>query len=116
MGTIKAINSRDLVDVEVIKKSWKEYMEELYKKDLKELDNYDSVVNHLELDILECEVKWAVGSTALNKASGCNEILVELFKALNDDAIKVLHSLCQENPAVATGLEKVNSHSNSQER
>ena len=91
-------------------------MGKLYKKDLKELDNYDSVVNHSELDILECEVKWAVGSTALNKASGCNGILVELFKALKDDAIKVLHSSCQENPAVATGLEKVNSHSNSQER
>ena len=91
-------------------------MEKLYKKDLKELDNYDSVVNHSELDILECEVKWAVGSTALNKDSGYSGILVELFKALKDDAIKVLHSLCQENPAVATGLEKVNSHSNSQER
>ena len=89
-------NSRDFIVAEEIKKRWKEYMEKLYKKDLKELDNYDSVVNHSELDILECEVKWASGSTALNKASGCNGIPVELFKTLKDDAIKVFHSVCQQ--------------------
>ena len=115
MGTIKDRNSRDLADAKEFKKRWKEYMEKLYKKDLKELDNYDSVVNHSELDILECEVKWASGSTALNKASGCNGIPVELFKTLKDDTIKMLHSICQQNPAVATGLEKVNSYPNSKE-
>ena len=71
-------------------------MEELYKKDLNELDNYDGVVSHPEPDILECEVKWALGSTAVNKASGCDGIPVELFKTLKDDAIKVLHSICQQ--------------------
>ena len=106
MGTIKDRNSRDLADAKEFKKRWKEYMEKLYKKDLKELDNYDSVVNHSELDILECEVKWASGSTA---------IPVELFKTLKDDTIKMLHSICQQNPAVATGLEKVNSYPNSKE-
>jgi len=90
-------------------------MEKLYKKDLKELDNYDSALKHSELDILECEAKWALGSTALNKTSGCNGIPVELFKALKDDAIKMLHSICQQNPAVATRQEKVNSHPNSKE-
>ena len=69
-------------------------MEELYKKDLNEPDKYDGVVSHPELDILECEVKWALGSTAVNKASGCDEIPVELFKYPEDDAIKVLHSIC----------------------
>ena len=71
-------------------------MEELYKKDLNETDNHDGVVSHPEPDILEYEVKWALGSTAVNKASGCNEIPVELFKTLKDDAIKVLHSICQQ--------------------
>ena len=74
---------------------WKEYMEELYKKDLHELDYYHGVVSHLKPNILECEVKWALRSTAVNKASGCNEIPAELFRCLNEDAIKVLHSLCQ---------------------
>jgi len=115
MGTVKDRNSRDLVDAKEIKKTWKEYMEKLYKKDLKELDNYDSALKHSELDILECEAKWALGSTALNKTSGCNGIPVELFKALKDDAIKMLHSICQQNPAVATRQEKVNSHPNSKE-
>ena len=75
------------------------------------------MVSHPEPDILECEVKWALGSTAVNKTSGCDGIPVELFKILKDDAIKVLHSICQQiwNPAVATGLEKVNPHPNSQE-
>ena len=96
IGTIKDRNSRDLVDAEEIKKRRKEYMEELYKKDLNELDYYDAVVSHPEPDILEHEVKWALGSTAVNKASGCDGIPVELFKTLKDDAIKVLHSVCQQ--------------------
>ena len=75
---------------------WKEYMEELYKKDLNELDYYDGVVSHLEPNILECEVKWALRSTAVNKASGCDEIPAELLKSLKEEAIKVLHSLCQQ--------------------
>ena len=96
MGTIKDRNGRDLVDSEEIKKRWKEYMEELYKKGLNELGYYDGVVSHPEPDILECEIKWALGSTSVNKASGCNGITVELFKTLKDDAIKVLHSLYQQ--------------------
>ena len=89
-------NGRDLVDAEEIKKRWKEYMEELYKKDPNELDNYDGVVSHPEPDILESKVKWALGNTSFNKASGCNGIPVELFKTLKDDAIKALHSICQQ--------------------
>ena len=73
-----------------------EYMEELYKKDLNELHYYDDVVSHPEPDIWECEVKWALRSTAVNKTSGCNEIPAELFKSLKDDAIKISHSLCQQ--------------------
>ena len=96
MSTLKDRNSRDLVDTEEIKKRWKEYMEELYKKDLDEPDYYDGVVSHPESDILECEVKWDLGSTAVSKASGCDGIPVELFKTLKDDAIKVLHSICQQ--------------------
>ena len=96
MGTIKDKNGRDLVDAEETKKRWKEYMEELYKKDLNEPDYYDTVVSHPEPDTLECEVKWALRRTAVNKASGCDEISAELFKSLKDDAIKVLHSLCQQ--------------------
>ena len=96
MSTLKDRNSRDLVDTEEIKKRWKEYMEELYKKDLDELDYYDGVVSHPESDVLECEVKWDLGSIAVSKASGCDEIPVELFKTLKNDAIKVLHSICQQ--------------------
>ena len=96
MGTIKDINNRDLVDADEIKSRWSEYTEELYKKDLNELDYYDGVVSHTELDILECEVKWALRSTAVNKANGCNGIPAELFKTLKNDAIKVLYSICQE--------------------
>ena len=91
MGTIKDRDGRDLVDAKEIKKRWKEYMEEWYKKDLNELDYYNGVVSHPEPDILEREVNWALGSTAVNKASGCNGIPVELFKILKDNAIKVLH-------------------------
>ena len=79
-----------------IKKRWKEYTEELYKKDLNDLDNHDDVVTHPEPDILECEVKWTLRSTAVNKASEGDGISAELFKILKDDAIKVLHSICQE--------------------
>ena len=93
-------------------------MEEVYKKDFHEPDNHEGVVSDPEPDILECEVKWALGSPALNKASECNGIPVKLSKTLKDDAIKVLHSICQQIwkiPAVAIGLEKVNPHPNSQE-
>ena len=95
MGTIKDKNGRDLVDAEEIKKQWKENTEELYKKDLNEPDYYDGVFSHPEPDILECKVQWALRSNAVNKASGCDEIPAELFRSLKDDAIKVLHSLCQ---------------------
>ena len=96
MGTIKDKQGRDLVDAEEIKKRWEEYTEELYKKDLNETDYYDGVVSHPEPDILECEIKWALRSSAVNKASGCDKIPAELFKSLKEDAIKVLHSLCQQ--------------------
>ena len=86
---------RDLVDAEEIKMRWKEYMEELNKRDLNELDYDGGVIHHPETDILECEVKWALRSTAVNKATGCDEIPAELFKSLKEDAIKVLHLLCQ---------------------
>ena len=86
-------NGRDLVDAKEIKKRWKEYMEELYKKDLDELDNDDGEVSHLEPDVLECEVNWVLGSTAVNKVSGCNGIPVDILK---DNAVKVLHSICQQ--------------------
>ena len=96
MGLMKDGNGRDLVETEEIKKRWEESMEELYKKDLNELDNHDDVVSHPEPDILECEVKWTLGSIAVNKASGCDGISVKLFKTLKDDAITVLHSICQK--------------------
>ena len=95
-STVKDRNGRDLGEAEAIKKRWEEYMEELYKKDLNKPDNHDVVVSHQEPDILECKVRWALGSTAVNKARGCNGIPVELFKTLKDDAIKVLHSICQQ--------------------
>ena len=96
MGTIKDKNGRDLVDAEEIKKRWKDYMEELYRKDLNERDYNDGVVNLPKPDILDSEVKWALRSTAVNKASGCDEILAELFRSLREDANDVLHSLCQQ--------------------
>ena len=96
MGTIKDKNGRVLVYAEEIKKWWKEYTEELYKIDLNEPDYYNGVICHPKPDILEWEVKWALRSTAVNKASGCNEIPKELFKSLKDNAINVLHSLCQQ--------------------
>ena len=86
----------DLTEAEDIKKRWQEYTEELYKKDLSNLDNHDGVITHLEPDILECEVKWALGSITRNKASGGNGISAELFQILKDDAVKVLYSICQQ--------------------
>ena len=95
MGSIKDRNGRDLTEAEDIKKRWQEYTEELYKKDLHSPDNHDGVITQLEPDILECEVKWALESMAMNKASGDDGIPVELFQILKDDAVKVLHSICQ---------------------
>ena len=96
MGTIKDRNGMDLTEAEDIKKRWQYYIEELYKKDLLDPDNHDGVIPHLEPDILECEVKWALGSITMNKASGGDGIPVELFQILTDDAVKVLHSICQQ--------------------
>ena len=96
MGSIKDRNGLDLTEAEDIKKRWLEYMEELYKKDLHDPDNHDSVITHLEPDILECEVKWALESITTNKASGGDGIPVELFQILKDDAVKVLHTICQQ--------------------
>jgi len=96
MGTIKDRSGMDLTEGEEIKKRWQEYTEELYKKDLHDPDNRNGVITHLELDILECEVKWALGSITTNKASGGDRIPVELFQILKDDAVKVLHSICQQ--------------------
>ena len=89
-------NGKDLTEAEEIKKRWKEYTEELYKKDLNDLDNHNGAVSHSESGILECEVKWALGNSAANKSSGGNGIPEELFKILKDDAIKVLHSIRQK--------------------
>ena len=94
MSTIKDRNDMDLTEAEDIKKRWQEYTEELYKKDLCDLDNHNG--SHLQPDILECEVKWALGSITVNKASGGDGIPVELFQILKDDAVKVLHSICQQ--------------------
>ena len=96
MGTIKDRNGMDLREAEDIKKRWQGYTEELYKKDLHDADNHDSVIIHLEPDILECEVKWALESITTNKASGGHGIPAELFQILKDDAVKVLHSICQQ--------------------
>ena len=119
MGTIKDRNGMDLTEAEGIKKRWQEYTEELYKKDLHNPDNHNGVITHLEPDILECEVKWSLGSITMNKASGGDGIPIELFQILKDDAVKVLHSIMPanlENSVVATGLERVNFHSNPKER
>ena len=96
MSSIKDRNRRDLTEAEDIKKRWQEYTEELYKKDLHYQDNHDGVITHVEPDILECEVKWALGSITMNKASGGGGIPVELFQILKDDAVKVLYSICQQ--------------------
>ena len=86
----------DLTEAEDIKKRWQEYTEELYKKELHDTDNHDAVITHLEPDILECEVKWALESITTNKARAGNGIAVELFQILKDDAVKVMHSICQQ--------------------
>ena len=96
MGSIKDRNGMDLTEAEEIKKRWQEYTEELYKKDLHDQDNHDGVIIQLEPEILECEVKWALGSITMNRASGGDGIPVELFQILKDDAVKVLHSICQQ--------------------
>ena len=98
MGSIKDRNGKDLTEEEDIKKKWQEYTEELYKKDLCNLDNHEGVITptHLEPDILECEVRWALESITTNKASGGEGIPVELFQILKDDAVKVLQSICQQ--------------------
>ena len=93
MGSIKDRKGRDLTEAEDIKKRWQEYTEELYQKDLHNPDKDDGVITHLEPDILECEVKWALGSTTTNKSNGGNQIPIELFQILKDDAVKVLHSI-----------------------
>ena len=94
MGTIKDRNGMDLREAEDIKKRWQEYTEQLYKKDLHNPDNHDGVITHLEPDILECEVKWALGSITTNKASGGDGIPAELFQILKNNVVKVLHTIC----------------------
>ena len=108
MGTIKDRNDMNLAEAEDIKKRWQEYTEELHKKDLNDPDKHDAVITHLEPDIQECKVKWALGSITLNKASGGDGIPVEQFQILNDDAVKMLHSICQhlENSALATDWKR----------
>ena len=96
MGLIKDRNGTDLTEAEATKKRWQEYTEELHKKDLHDPDNHDGVNTQLKSDILECEVNWALGSITMNKASGGDEIPGELFQILEDDAVKVLHSICQQ--------------------
>ena len=96
MGTIKSRNGMDLEETEDIKKRWQEYTEELYKKELHDPDNHDGVITHLEPDILACKVKWALGSMTANKTSGGDGIPGELFQILKEDAVKVLHSICQQ--------------------
>ena len=96
MGTIKERNRKDLTKVEEIKKGWQEYTEELYKKGINNLDNCNDVVTHLEPDIQECKVKWAIESITMNKASGDDGIPAELFQILKNDALKVFNSICQK--------------------
>ena len=115
MGTVKDRSDNDLIEAEEIKKRC---TEELYKKGLNDPDNHDGVITPLESDILECEVKWPLGSITMSKVSGGDGIPAELSQILKDDAVKVLHSICQQiwgNSAVATGLEKVSFHSNPKE-
>ena len=119
MGIIKNRNGMDLTEAEKIKKRWQEYTEELYKNYLNDPDNRDGVITHLEPDILECEVKRALGSITMSRAGGGDGIPAELFKILKADAVKVLtlNMLANlKNSAVATGLEKVSFHSNRKER
>ena len=96
MGTIKDRNGKDLTEAKEVKKRWLEYTEELYKKGLNDSDNHDGVITHLESDILECKLKWALGSITTNKASGGDRILAELFKILKNGAVNMLHSTCEQ--------------------
>ena len=114
MDMIKDRNNKKQREAEEIKKKWQGKTEELYKKGPKDPDNNDGVITHLESDIPECEIKWALVSIIMNRASGEDGIPAELFEILTDDAVKVLHSLSRnlENSVVATGLEKVHFHSN----
>ena len=96
MGPVRNRNSVDLTEVEYIKKRWQEYTEELYEKGLNDPDNHDGVITHLEPELLECEIKWALGSITMNKASGGDGIPVKLFQILKDEAVKVLHSTFQQ--------------------
>ena len=118
MGSIKDRNGMDLTEAEDIKKRWQEYTEELYKNDLHNPDNHNGVITHLEPDILECKVKWALGSIMTSKASGGDGIPVELFQILKDNAVKVLHSICQQiwKTQQWPQTEKVNFHPNPKER
>ena len=121
MGSIKDRNGMDLTEAEDIKKRWQEYTEELYKKDLHDPDNHEGLITPtpLELDILECEVRWALGSITTNKASGGDGIPVKLFQILKDDAVKVLHSICQQiwkTQQWPQAWKKVSFHSNPKER
>ena len=116
MGMIKDRNSMDLREAEDIKKRWQEYTEELYKKDLHDPDNHDGVITRLEQDILECEVKWALGSITMNKASGGDGIPVELFQTVKDESAALNMPANLENSAVDTGLEKVSFCSSSKKR
>ena len=110
MGTIKDRNGTDLTEAEDIKKRWQEYMEELHKKDLHNQDNHDGVITHLEPDILECEVKWALEIITMNKASGGDGIPVELFQIQKDDAVKVLNSICQQIWKLSSGHRTGKEH------
>ena len=103
MATIKDRNGKDPAEAEEIKKRWQEYTGELYKKGLNDLDNHDGMITHLEPNFLEYEVKWALGSITMNKASGGDGIPVELFQILKDDAVKVLHSICQQFGKLSSG-------------
>ena len=96
MGTIKDRNDKDLTEAEDTKKRWQEYTKELYKKGLHDPDNHNGVITHLEPDVLECEVQWALGSITTNKARGGDGNPIELFQILKDDAVKMLHSICQQ--------------------
>jgi len=119
MGSIKDRNNMDRTEAEAIKKRWQEYTKELYKKDLHDPDNHTGVITHLEPDILEYEVKWALRSITTNKAGRGDRIPVELFEILNDDAVKVLHSVCQQiwkTQPWPEELEKVSFHTNPKER
>ena len=116
MGTIKDRNSMDLTEAEDIKKRWQEHTEELYKKDLHDPNNHNGVIYHQKPNILECEVKWALGSITMNKVSEGKGIPSELFQILKGDAVKVNMPANMEISAVATGMEKVSFHSNPKER